>query len=43
MLVAIEIRLKQKQKKNPWPLDRKRTISTERPPLVDEVSANFSG
>jgi hypothetical protein len=24
-------------------LDRQRTIPTERPPLVDEVSANFSG
>jgi hypothetical protein len=27
----------------PWPLVRKRTIPTERPPLVGEVSANFSG
>jgi hypothetical protein len=25
------------QKKTPWPLVRKRTISTERPPLVDEI------
>jgi hypothetical protein len=25
----------------PWPLVRKRTIPTERPPLVGEVSANF--
>jgi hypothetical protein len=27
----------------PWPLVRKRTIWTERPPLVGEVSANFCG
>jgi hypothetical protein len=27
----------------PWPLVRKRTISTEWQPLVGEVSANFSG
>jgi hypothetical protein len=27
----------------PWPLVRKRTILTERPPLVGEVSANFCG
>jgi hypothetical protein len=26
-----------KQKQTPWPLVRKRTISTERPPLVDEI------
>jgi hypothetical protein len=26
----------------PWLLVRKRTIPTERPPLVGEVSANFS-
>jgi hypothetical protein len=25
------------QKKTPWPLVRKRTIPTERPPLVDEI------
>jgi hypothetical protein len=29
--------------KTPWPLVRKRTIPTERPPLVGEVSANFCG
>jgi hypothetical protein len=28
-------------KTTPWPLVRKRTIPTERPPLVGEVSANF--
>jgi hypothetical protein len=28
-------------KKPPWPLVRKRTIPTERPPLIGEVSANF--
>jgi hypothetical protein len=28
---------------NPVALVRKRTIPTERPPLVAEVSANFSG
>jgi hypothetical protein len=27
----------------PWLLVRKRTIPTERPPLVGEVSANFCG
>jgi hypothetical protein len=26
-----------KKKKTPWPLIRKQTISTERPPLVDEI------
>jgi hypothetical protein len=31
------------EKKNPWPLVRKRTIPTERPPHVGEVSANFCG
>jgi hypothetical protein len=31
-----------KQKKNSVALVRKRTIPTERPPLVGEVSANFS-
>jgi hypothetical protein len=30
-------------KKTPWPLFRKRTIPTEGPPLVGEVSANFCG
>jgi hypothetical protein len=25
------------QKQTPWPLVRKRTIPTERPPLVDEI------
>jgi hypothetical protein len=29
--------------KTPWPLVRKRTIRTERPPHVGEVSANFGG
>jgi hypothetical protein len=28
--------------KTPWPFVRKQTIPTERPPLVSEVSANFS-
>jgi hypothetical protein len=32
-----------KQKKNSLALFRKRTIPTERPPLVGEVSANFCG
>jgi hypothetical protein len=31
------------KKKHSGTLVRKRTIPTERPPLVDEVSANFSG
>jgi hypothetical protein len=26
-----------KQKKTPWPLVRKRSIPTERPPLIDEI------
>jgi hypothetical protein len=30
-------------KKTPWPLVRKRTIPTERPPLFGEVSANVCG
>jgi hypothetical protein len=30
-------------KKTPWPLVRKRTIATERRPLVGKVSANFCG
>jgi hypothetical protein len=36
---AVEILLqnKTKQNKNPWPLVRKRTIQTERSPLVDEI------
>jgi len=29
--------------KTPWPLVRERTIPTERPPPVGEVSANFCG
>jgi hypothetical protein len=32
-----------KQEETPWPVVRKRNIPTERPPLVGEVSANFSG
>jgi hypothetical protein len=28
---------KKKNKQTPWPLVRKRTIPTERPPLVDEI------
>jgi hypothetical protein len=34
---------KNKSKQTPWLLVRKRTIPTERPQLVDEVSANFCG
>jgi hypothetical protein len=36
------LKLKQEQQlfKTPWSLARKRTVSTERPPLVGEVSAN---
>jgi hypothetical protein len=30
-------------KRTPWLLVRKRTLPTERPPLVGEVSANFCG
>jgi hypothetical protein len=32
-----------KLNQTPWPLVRKRTIPTERPPLLGEVSANFCG
>jgi hypothetical protein len=33
-----------KVKQTPWPLVRKRTMPTERPPLVDEIfSTNFYG
>jgi hypothetical protein len=32
-----------KKLKTPWPLVRKRTIPTERPRHVGEVSANFCG
>jgi hypothetical protein len=31
-----------KQKETPWFQSTKQTITTERPPLVAEVSANFS-
>jgi hypothetical protein len=33
---------KTKQKQSPWPVVRKRTIPTELPPLVGEVSANHA-
>jgi hypothetical protein len=32
-----EVMCKKQNKKTPWPLVRKRTIPTERPPLVDEI------
>jgi hypothetical protein len=32
-----------KKQKTPWIQSAKRTIPTERPPLVGEVSAHFSG
>jgi hypothetical protein len=35
--------LNNKQKQIPWSLVRERTIPTESPPLVGEVSANFCG
>jgi hypothetical protein len=35
--------MSQNGKKSPWPVVHKRTIQTERPPLLGEVSANFSG
>jgi hypothetical protein len=34
--------LPKQKKKTPWPLVRKRTIPTEQPPLVGEVSAKFA-
>jgi hypothetical protein len=30
-------KMKPKQEQTPWPLVRKRTIPTNRPPLVDEI------
>jgi hypothetical protein len=36
-----ELQVFQLYKKTPWLLVRKRTIPTERPPLVGEVSGNF--
>jgi hypothetical protein len=36
-------RIQQTKKKNSVSLVRKPTVSTERPPHVDEVSANFCG
>jgi hypothetical protein len=38
-----ELFSKNNKKKTPWPEVRKRTMPTERPQLVGEVSANFSG
>jgi hypothetical protein len=40
---ALIIKLKKNKKKTPWPLVRKRTIPTEQPPHVGQVSANFRG
>jgi hypothetical protein len=40
-LFKITKKTKKKTKKTPCPLVRKRTIPTERPPIVGEVSANF--
>jgi hypothetical protein len=32
-----KVPIRQANKQIPWPLFRKRTIPTERPPLVDEI------
>ena len=40
---AINKKKKEEEKKNSVALVRKRTIPTERPPPVGEVSANFCG
>jgi hypothetical protein len=40
---SVHVPLNNKNKQTPWPVVRKRTIPTERPPLVGEVNANFSG
>jgi hypothetical protein len=32
-----QITLRRNTKQTPWPLVRKRTIPTDRPPLVDEI------
>jgi hypothetical protein len=42
-IARVIISLTENKKQTPWPLFRKRTVPTERPPLVGEVSANFSG
>jgi hypothetical protein len=42
-LCQLSIYIKQKNKTNSMVLVRKRTIPTEQPLLVGEVSANFSG
>jgi hypothetical protein len=39
----LALRYKQTNKTNPVALVRKRTIPTERPPIVSEVSANICG
>jgi hypothetical protein len=33
----VPINTEYRTKKTPWPIVRKRTIPTERPPLVDEI------
>jgi hypothetical protein len=42
-IIILEVLLDDDGYHTPWPLVRKRTIPTERPPLVGEVSANFCG
>jgi hypothetical protein len=41
--VMFTIRICIPKLRTPWPVVLKQTIMTERPPLVGEVSANFSG
>jgi hypothetical protein len=40
---VVQIMYTNQKKKTPWLVVRKRTIPTERPPLVSEASANFCG
>jgi hypothetical protein len=40
---SVEVAVGYKKTKNAGALVRQRTVLTERPPLVGEVSANFSG
>jgi hypothetical protein len=40
---GLSLNTKNIQKESPWPLVIERTVPTERPQLVGEVSANFCG
>jgi hypothetical protein len=42
-ILIVPVIFEPKKKLTPWLVVRKRTIPTERPPLVSEASANFCG